>query len=167
MVSQVSSEVPRPAKLPVVGTTWVRRGFAYWARRVLMTGFVVVVLGGMLALLLYGFSDLVSGLSGGWRAVCDAAYWVLTAAGGAWGWTRARRQVREAMATPPTPAEARARASSAQSAAPGRAMAGRLPALLLFPFLAPLLAWFLGLLLAGALVRQLPAEITARRALER
>ncbi|MCF3963080.1 hypothetical protein [Streptomyces fuscigenes] len=150
----------------MVGTTWYRRGFAYWFRRVTVSGFSVLVVGGVFALVLYGFFDLVSGMPPLWRAVCRVAYCALCLAGGIWGWTRARRQIRRKTAAPPTPEQSGARSSAAQSATPGQAMAGRLPALFLLPFVAPLLAWFLGLLLAGAFVRVLPAEITARRAME-
>ncbi|WP_329455339.1 hypothetical protein [Streptomyces sp. NBC_01497] len=150
----------------MVGTTWYRRGFGYWLRRVAVSFFSIVVIGAVFALVVYGFFHLVSPVPGALRAVLDIAYCALCLVGGVWGWTRARRQVREALAAPPAAAGARTRSAAAQGAAPGRAMAGRLPALLLMPFLAPLLAWFLGLLLAAAFVRVPPAEISARRALD-
>jgi MFS family permease len=166
MGSRVSSETPRPAKLPVVGTTWVRRGFPYWARRVSLGLFLFVVLGGLSAGIISGFFDLVGGLDPVWRAVCRVLYCLACAAGAVWGWIAARRRLRAAQTSPPTPEGARRLDSSGQSKAPGLALAGRLPALLLMPFLAPLLLWALFALLGGSLVRVLPVEISARRALE-
>jgi hypothetical protein len=163
MSSRASSEPFKPAKLPVVGTTWVRRGAGYWLRRIFISGYVIVILSGLFAIILYGFFHLVSSLPTGWRLVCEVAYCALCVVGGVWGWVRARRKVRSARETPPTPEEAQRINRAGQRAAPGLASAGRLPALLLMPFLAPLFAWLLGTLLAVSLVRVLSTEIEARR----
>ncbi|MCA1221143.1 hypothetical protein [Streptomyces sp. 8L] len=166
MVSRVTSDVPKPAKLPVVGTTWVRRGAAYWIRRVALGLFLFIVLGGLSAVIIGGFFDLVSGLDPFWRSACRVLYCLACAAGAVWGWVAARRKLRKTQATPPTPEEARRLNSSGQRKAPGLALSGRLPALLLLPFLAPLLLWALFALLGGSFVRVLPVEVSARRALE-
>lgn len=121
----------------MVGTTWYRRGPRYWLRRVVVSGFSLLVV----------FHDLVSGMPSGWRADCEVAYGAVCAAAGVWGWVRGRRQLAAALATPATTAEETwRRHDSAQ-------------------LIAPLFAWLLGTLLAASLVRELPAEVRARRAL--
>lgn len=159
-------EPVKPAKLPVVGTSWVNRGAGYWLRRVSISGYVILGMGVVFALVLYGFFHLVSGLPTPWRVVCQVLYCALCLVGGVLGWTRARRKVHAARRDPASPEEAQRASRAGQRAARGLASAGRLPALLLMPFLAPLFAWVTGLLLAVSLAWELSTEVEARRRLE-
>jgi hypothetical protein len=163
MASRVSSEPFKPAKLPVVGTTWVRRGAAYWARRVSLHLFVFVGFGGIAAIIIYGFFDLVGGVGSPWRAVLEVLYCALSAGGFVWGWAWTLHKVRIAREDPAAAEEGRRKSAAVQRNSTGLAMAGRLPALILFPFLAPLILWALGMVMSGAFMRVLPVEVEARR----
>ncbi|WP_328308919.1 hypothetical protein OG432_07310 [Streptomyces sp. NBC_00442] len=167
MGSRVSSESVGPAKLPIVGTTWYRRGPAYWLRRIAFVGFMLIVMGLMFGVTLSMFVNAVDGLSDGWRHFCDVLQAVASTGAAGWGWTYARRKARQVQAKAASPAETWRQHQYQQRRAPGLASAGRLPALLLLPFMAPVFAWVLGALLATAFARELPSEAGARKALTR
>ncbi|MFI6473730.1 hypothetical protein ACIBL5_26105 [Streptomyces sp. NPDC050516] len=167
MASRVSSESAGPAKLPIVGTTWYRRGPSYWLRRTAFTVPLLIVMGLMFGVTLDVFLKAVGGLSDGWRHISYALQAVASTGAAGWGWAYYRRKAREARARAASPAETWRRHDSAQRRAPGLASAGRLPALLLMPFMAPVFAWILGMLIAMACLRELPSEAGARKALNR
>ncbi|KIF67675.1 hypothetical protein HY68_01950 [Streptomyces sp. AcH 505] len=89
----------------MVGTTWYRRGPRYWLRRVVVSGFSLLVMTLVFVALLVAFHDLVSGMPSGWRTGCEVAYGAVCAAAGVWGWVRGRRQLAAALAAPATTAE--------------------------------------------------------------
>ncbi|MFF4187277.1 hypothetical protein ACFYZ9_29195 [Streptomyces sp. NPDC001691] len=165
MGSRVSSESAGPAKLPIVGTTWYRRGPAYWLRRTAFAVSMLIVAGLMFGVTLDAFRTVVGGLSDGWRHLCYGLQAVASTGAAGWGWASYRRKAREARARAESPAKTRRLHDSAQRRAPGLASAGRLPALFLLPFMAPVFAWLLGVLVAMACLRELPSEAGAREAL--
>lgn len=164
MASRASSERMTPARLPVVGTTWYRRGPRYWLRRVgsgcasLLTAVFVCAVAWAL------FAGLVSGLPDGWREVVYAVEGVAAVIGLGLGWARGRRQIRERLADPPTPEQSRARLRQARrGAASGVSSRGAM--VLMLPLLPAVMAWWLGTMGAATFVRELPSEVGARRVL--
>ncbi|MFF1481806.1 hypothetical protein ACFVYD_30380 [Streptomyces sp. NPDC058301] len=154
-----------PAKLPVVGTTWYRRGPRYWLRRagVGFVGLLTAVLVCAAACAL--FDGLVSGLPDGWRKAGYVVEGAAGVAGLAWGWVRGRRQIRERLANPPTPEQSWARQREARrGAASGVSSRGLM--LLMLPLLPAVMAWWLGAMCAATFVWELPSEVGARRALQ-
>ncbi|WP_189970687.1 hypothetical protein [Streptomyces violascens] len=148
-----------------MGTTWYRRGPSYWLRRTSFVVFLLIVTGLMFGVTLNMFLSTVGGLSDGWRHISYTLQAVASTGAAGWGWAYYRRKAREAKARAASPAETWRSHDSAQRRAPGLASAGRLPALLLLPFMAPVFAWVLGMLLAMASLRELPSEAGARKAL--
>ncbi|MFD7337738.1 hypothetical protein ACFV98_17260 [Streptomyces violascens] len=148
-----------------MGTTWYRRGPSYWLRRTAFVVFLLIVTGLMFGVTLNMFLSTVGGLSDGWRHIGYTLQAVASTGAAGWGWAYYRRRAREAEARAASPAETWRRHDGAQRRAPGLASAGRLPALLLLPFMAPVFAWVLGMLLAMASLRELPSEAGARKAL--
>ncbi|MFI6052376.1 hypothetical protein ACIBCO_20100 [Streptomyces violascens] len=119
----------------------------------------------MFALTLVGFVRTVGGLSDGWRHLCYGLQAAASTGAAVWGWLNFRRKARVVREEAASPEETMRRHQSAQRRAPGLASAGRLPALFLIPFMAPVFAWILGMLLAMASLRELPSEAGARKAL--
>ncbi|MFK8910515.1 hypothetical protein [Streptomyces sp. YS-3] len=149
-----------------MGTTWYRRGFGYWARRIALAAFVLLAMTLMLSVLLIAFGDTVDGLPGSWPMVLWTAMTALCAGSAVWGWVRARRQTREALARAASPEESwKAHRGGQRQVGAGLSSPWRALVLLALPFLAPLLAWLLGTLCAATFVRELPSEVGARRAL--
>ncbi|PKV88284.1 hypothetical protein [Streptomyces sp. TLI_146] len=173
MVSRASSDRAVPAgphvvRLPVVGTSWYRRGFGYWARRIALGAFVLLVMAVMLSVLLIAFGDTVNGLPGVWPPVLWIAMVALCAGSAVWGWVRARRQMREKLAEAASPEESwKAHRGRQRQVGSGLSSPWRALVLLALPFLAPLFAWLLGTLCAATFVRELPSEVGARRAMAR
>ncbi|MFG2149465.1 hypothetical protein ACGFRG_35475 [Streptomyces sp. NPDC048696] len=165
MGSRVSSEPTAVVKLPIVGTSWYRRGVGYWLRRVVWSGTALLTMVLMFGLLLGAFGSTVDGLSGVWPLVLWIAMCAACVGAAIWGWIYARRQMRAKHAEPSSPEEAwkRHKESGQQVgsalSSPWRAM------VLLAPFMAPLFAWMIGLLCASVFIRELPAEARARRAM--
>ncbi|MGW1871032.1 hypothetical protein ACWCPS_36505 [Streptomyces mauvecolor] len=126
---------------------------------------MLFVMGLMYGVTLEGFAHMVGGLSGGWRHLCYGLQAAASTGAAVWGWLYFRRRARVAREEAASPEETGRRHQSAQRRAPGLASAGRLPALFLLPFMAPVFAWILGMLVAMACLRELPSEAGARKAL--
>ncbi|GAA2469805.1 hypothetical protein ACFPFX_12255 [Streptomyces mauvecolor] len=168
MGSRVSSESAGPAKLPLLGTSWYRRGVGYWLRRVRLVVFQLVF-GGLFALLSVAiWQGIESGLPTGWHRAVDVVMGVLGLIGFVRGWIWGRRTIRTKLADPPTPEQAWIRHRQARR---GRGSAnpdfGRRGGALLFftPFLPPCVAWWIGMTCAVQFIRELPSEVGARKAL--
>ncbi|WP_344078998.1 hypothetical protein [Streptomyces crystallinus] len=120
----------------------------------------------MLAVLLIAFGDTVNGLPGVWPLLLWTAMAALCLGSAAWGWIRARRQMREKLAQVASPEESwRAHRTGQREVGTALSSPWRALVLLALPFLAPLFAWLLGTLCAATFVRELPSEVGARRAL--
>ncbi|MGQ4512692.1 hypothetical protein [Streptomyces sp. DW26H14] len=168
MASRVSSDGRVLARLPVVGTSWYRRGLPYWLRRVLYPGFVALALLVIGICLVFAFYDVFSGVPDGWRTVCYVVHDAACVVCLGWGWVRGRRQVKQDRLDPSSVAERgatfRLRQRSIRPTTAWTALV-RLLSVLLLPFLAALMAYALGGYVAVNLVRELPSEAAARREL--
>ncbi|MEV0279099.1 hypothetical protein AB0I22_22315 [Streptomyces sp. NPDC050610] len=111
------------------------------------------------------YSGVVDDLPPTARVVADVLEAVGSCAALVWGWRAARKQIREQLLHPPTPEQAWRRVKSSRSRAAGQAAGGRW-VIFLAPLLVPMVAYLLGMVCAGAFVRELPSEVGARRALE-
>lgn len=170
MASRVSSESAGPAKLPLLGTSWYRRGVGYWLRRI-RQGVVLLGFGALFGWLSVAiWQDIESGLPTGWHRAADVTMGVLSLVGFVRGWFWGRRTIRAKLADPPTPEQAWIRHRQARR---GRGSANpdfgkRGGALLFFaPFFPPCVAWWIGSTFGTLLVRELPSEAGARKALNR
>lgn len=171
MASPISSDPspdPSPPAIPLYGTSWYERGVSYWLRRawfavamLLLTAFA----GFVVLSLCRGFAEAV--LPPAARTAFGVLEGITACAGVAWGWTRqqreygaTRREIEQAPDQDPLVPERRA-----HQAVPGP-LAGRALVVLLAPLVLPLIAYFLGLVLAAAFTREMPSELRARRTME-
>lgn len=143
------------------GVSWVARGASYWARRVLVAGFLLGLYGGVGVLATYLWARFLDTVvpAGSWRPVC----WAVMALGclGAFVWgVRYQRQHPQPVRTP---AEARAHVRSARRSGVRRGLDGRVWLFAMIPVLPAIVAHGLGSIVAGTLVREVPNEIGARR----
>ncbi|MEU9099366.1 hypothetical protein [Streptomyces sp. NPDC048361] len=170
MASRASSDSAAPAKIPLLGTSWYRRGVGYWFRRVAAVGLQIVLasLFGLIPVAMW--RGVESGLPTGWHRAVNIAMGVLGLVFLVRGWITGQRIVRAKLADPPTPERAwvlrRQRRSGRGSANPdfGR-RGGRL--LFFAPLFPPCVAWWIGMLCGVSWVRELPSEVGARNALNR
>lgn len=166
MGSRVSSKPVHPAKLPIVGTSWYRRGVVYWLRRVAYSSFALLFATMMFGILLGAFGSSVQGLSGVWPLVLWIAMGALCIGSAVWGWCYSRRQMRAKLDEPSSPEQTWKQHKAGQrQVGTGLSSPWRIVVLLALPFLAPLFAWVLGMLCAATFVRELPSEVGARRAM--
>ncbi|MFD9823529.1 hypothetical protein [Streptomyces violascens] len=169
MASRASSDSAAPAKLPLLGTSWYRRGVGYWLRRIWLALYQLVF-GGLFVLLSVAvWQGIESGLPAGWHRAVDVAMGGVSLAFLVRGWIWGRRTVRAKLAAPPTPEQTWIGYRQARTGrGSGNPTVGRRGGPLLFfaPFLPPCVAWWMGMTCATQFVREIPAEAGARKALK-
>ncbi|WP_333771047.1 hypothetical protein [Streptomyces sp. IBSBF 2435] len=151
-----------PFALPVLGTSWLDRGFGYGVRRgvlALCTLLFVALVGATGTALYLGF---VSVLPAGARVVVHVLEGAAAVVALAAGWVGQRRAGTVAVSSEEAAAGRRAAGGSA-----ARGFGNRGLAVLLSPVLPALVAYILGRSLAAVLVRETPREIGARLDYER
>ncbi|MER0448647.1 hypothetical protein ABR738_29510 [Streptomyces sp. Edi4] len=170
MASRASSDSVAPAKLPLLGTSWYRRGAGYWLRRTrsVLVQFAFSALFGLFSVAVW--QHIESGLPPGLHAGADMAMGALSLGFLVRGWIWGRRTIRAKLAAPPTPEQAwqlhRLARAGRGSADPDFGRRGG-PLLFFAPFVPPCVAWWVGATCATQFVRETPAEAGARKALSR
>ncbi|MEU5438598.1 hypothetical protein AB0G73_35390 [Streptomyces sp. NPDC020719] len=161
MGSRVSSEL---VKLPMVGTTWYRRGAGYWLRRI-STGCFLLALSALVMFLAVAlFQGVIQAFPESWHTAGYVVEAAASVAAAVWGWVFGRRQVKAKLADPPTPDQAWTTQRRAKIQGAG-AVGGRGLVLLMAPVMPAVIAWWIGAVCAGMFVRELPSEVGARRAM--
>ncbi|MHB9856815.1 hypothetical protein [Streptomyces sp. YIM S03343] len=173
MASRASSEAPAPGapdkipSLPGLGTTWYKRGAAYWIRRTL----TAILWLALLALLYYTFA---LGIYQGFRTVLPPTVrtvsdWAQVAASPValvLGWLRQRRDHRKSLLDPPTPGEFRRRKREQAGRNVALTFASRGLVLIAAPIMPAFFGYIIGWFVAYLTVREYPSEVGARRSLQ-
>ncbi|CCB76155.1 membrane protein of unknown function [Streptantibioticus cattleyicolor NRRL 8057 = DSM 46488] len=164
MASPTTPDPPVP-RLPVVGTTWYRRGVRYWLRRASIALFILLFTAFFCFIAFSLYQGFRSALPPWLRPYWDWAEIAATCVTLPWGWIAARRQYRKEIADPPTPEDAwrikRERARRGRSLA----VTGRALLIIAAPVMPAFAGFFVAQMICAVTVPRYPSELGALKAM--